>query len=559
MGTPSVRAPDRHASPRASGGHAIAVPGFSLSGTHTVALNTSGTAYNSTVNVNGTSLALNLGAGPYLKVSSTGSTTGTTATLQVQGTVLRGNFEFERKTTASSQTVVTIAMSAASVDLGPSGGSLVRVTGGGGLLLLSGAGIAGDASATVTLAVPGVTASGTFRLRLNTRSSAVNETVTVGGSPVTVNVVAGPYVRVEASSATLSFLGINLSGDFSFEQRTSAANQTLVTVNASNVAFGFGSGMVSASNGSAFLVFSSGGVVGSGSVTVAVQAFGAGFSRTFDWSFNTLSSSASHQFNIGSTLREISLPGGPYFRLDSGPTPVGFDVSVGPLTVAMSGRLVLTLVDPRNPAIALSRHLSGGVNGVSAATATLNPFGDNNAVRVTTTNVATAGDYNDAIFRFVEDPAITGATATASWDLPSKVLTVRLNGTQTTAATVVSAINSASPSTPFTASLSAPDNGSAGNTGAGTMMWFAATVGVSGLDATLAAGPVTLGVTNGTGAFVLNEGGLAGGCPGRNGDPDRARPALGERDQSGHAQPRRSVQWHRHRRGQSGRRHGPGE
>jgi Ca2+-binding RTX toxin-like protein len=488
----------------------IAVPGFSLSGTHTVALNTSGSAYNSTVNVNGTSLALNLGAGPYLKVSSTGSTAGTTATLQVQGTVLRGNFEFERKTTASSQTVVTIAMSAASVDLGPSGGSLVRVTGGSGLLLLSGAGIAGDASATVTLAVPGVTASGTFRLRLNTRSSAVNETVTVGGSPVTVNVVAGPYVRVEASSATLSFLGINLSGNFSFEQRTSAASQTLVTVNASNVAFGFGSGMVSASNGSAFLVFSSGGVVGSGSVTVAVQAFGAGFSRTFDWSFNTLSSSASHQFNIGSTLREISLPGGPYFRLDSGPTPVGFDVSVGPLTVAMSGRLVLTLVDPRNPAIALSRHLSGGVNGVSAATATLNPFGDNNAVRVTTTNVATAGDYNDAIFRFVEDPTITGATATASWDLPSKVLTVRLNGTQTTAATVVSAINSASPSTPFTASLSAPDNGSAGNTGAGTMMWFAATVGVSGLDATLAAGPVTLGVTNGTGAFVLNEGGLAG-------------------------------------------------
>ena len=327
----------------------IAVPGFSLSGIHTVALNTSATAYNSTVNVNGTSLALNLGAGPYLKVSSTGSTASPTATLQVQGTVLRGNFEFERKTTASSQTLVTIAMSAASVDLGPSGGSLVRVTGGSGLLLLSGAGIAGDASATVTLAVPGVTSSGTFRLRLNTRTSAVNETVTVGGSPVTVNVVAGPYVRVDATSASLAFLGINLSGNFSFEQRTSVAGQTLVTVEASNVAFGFGNGMVSATNGTAFLAFSSGGVAGSGSVTVAVQAFGAGFSRTFDWSFNTLSSATTHQFNIGSTLRDLSLAGGPYFRLDSGPTPVGFDVSVGPLTVAMSGRVVLVIATSSRP------------------------------------------------------------------------------------------------------------------------------------------------------------------------------------------------------------------
>ncbi|MFM8420583.1 MAG: Calx-beta domain-containing protein [Verrucomicrobiota bacterium] len=487
----------------------VAVPGFSLSGRHSVALNTASTAYNATVNVNGTSLAVNLGAGPYLRVASTGTTPATTATLQVQGTVLRGNFEFERKTTASSQTVVTVAATAVSVELGPNGGSLVRVTDGSGLFLLTTAGLAGDASATVSVVVPGVvTSSGTFRLRLNTRPTAVNESVTLNGSPVTVNVPSGPYVRVDATALSLSFLGLDVSGNFSFEQRTSAAGQTLVTVEASNVAFNFGNGMVSGTSGSAFLVFSPGGVAGSGSLTVAVQAFGNGFSRTFDWSFNTLAASASHQFNIGATLRELNLPGGPYFRLDSGPAPVGFDVSVGPLTVAMSGRVVLTLVDPRNPAIALSRHVSGGVNGSSQATATLDPFGDNNAVRLATTDLATASTYNDAIFRFVEDPAITGTTATVAWDDPGKVLTVRLNAQQTTASTVVSAINAAG--TPFAASLATPDNGSAGNDGTGTATWFVATVGVSGLNASLAAGPMTLAVSNGTGAFVIHDAGMAG-------------------------------------------------
>ena len=487
----------------------VAVPGFSLSGLHSVALNTASTAYNATVNVNGTSLAVNLGAGPYLRVASTGTTPATTATLQVQGTVLRGNFEFERKTTAASQTVVTVAATAVSVELGPNGGSLVRVTNGSGLFLLTTAGLAGDASATVSVVVPGVaTSSGTFRLRVNTRPTPVNESVTVNGSPVTVNVPSGPYVRVDATALSLSFLGLDVSGNFSFEQRTSAAGQTLVTVEASNVAFDFGNGMVSGTNGSAFLVFSPGGVAGSGSLTLAVQAFGNGFSRTFDWSFNTLAASASHQFNIGTALRELNLPGGPYFRLDSGPTPVGFDVSVGPLTVAMSGRVVLTLVDPRNPAIALSRHLSGGVNGASHATATLDPFGPANAVRLATTDLATAATHNDAIFRFVEDPAITGAAANVDWDATGKVLTVRMNAQQTTAATIVSAINAAG--TPFAASLATPDNGSPGNDGTGTATWFVATVGVSGLNASLAAGPMTLAVSNGTGAFVINDAGMAG-------------------------------------------------
>ena len=77
------------------------------------------------------------------------------------------------------------------------------MTGGSGLLLVTANGVAGRISGTVVVTLPaGTTLSGALTLALNTTSTAVTSTVTVGGTAVVLDVRGGPYVRFEGVSLT---------------------------------------------------------------------------------------------------------------------------------------------------------------------------------------------------------------------------------------------------------------------------------------------------------------------------------------------------------------------
>lgn len=486
----------------------LAVSGLSVDGVFSVTLNDTAVAYNQTVNVNGTTVVVNVPAGPYLRVTATGITTDADTTndhaeLEIMGITLTGDYVFERKqTTTGGERVVTVAASAVSLDLGSTVNDLVSVTNGLGAFIITNSGVAGTATATVTLGVPSLSLSGAFTVRINNTNAAVNETVSVGGSNVTINLPAGPYLQVKGTGVTLGFLGLSLSGNFSFEQRTSQGGSQMITVSADTVSFNFGTNLVTATNGSGFFVITDAGMAGKGSITVGVNAFGAGFSHTFNWSFNTTAGAIDEVFGNPTFL---DLPAGPFNQLDSG-TPVTISVPIGAYTQSITGRFILTLIDPNNPTIALSTHTSGGVNGATHAIATLNPSGNNNAVRLTTTALGTAANWNDTIFRYVNDSNITDSSATAQWDATAKILTVKVNPGVTTANAVAAAINGVA-SLPFSAS--AITDG-AGTPGTGTFKWSVATVGVSSLSANIGAGSISLVVGGGSGAFVIHENGMAG-------------------------------------------------
>src|SRR5439155_666352 len=72
----------------------------------------------------------------------------------------------------------------------------VRVINGQGALLLTGAGIAGELSGTVVIAVKGASVGGTFSIAVNTTASPVSAAVSVGGRTVGFDLPAGPYLRV---------------------------------------------------------------------------------------------------------------------------------------------------------------------------------------------------------------------------------------------------------------------------------------------------------------------------------------------------------------------------
>ena len=163
-----------------------------------------------------------------------------------------------------------------------------------------------------------MTFGGTFTVRINTTDAAVNETVSVGGSPVVINVPAGPYLQINGTGVTLGVLGVTLTGDFSFEQRTSMGGQQLITVMASNVSFDFGTSILSATGGHGFFVITDSGIAGSGQITAHVNAFGSGFSHTFDWSLNNTGGPVNQTVDWEGTPMGVDLPGGPYNKIDSG-------------------------------------------------------------------------------------------------------------------------------------------------------------------------------------------------------------------------------------------------
>src|SRR5207245_11414973 len=91
-------------------------------------------------------------------------------------------------------------------------------------------GLAGQLTGTIGLNIPGVSFSGAMGLTINNTGLAVNETFTVGGTPKTLNLEPGNYVRVNGTAVALTVLGQRLSGDFFFEQtRKPGADQILNT------------------------------------------------------------------------------------------------------------------------------------------------------------------------------------------------------------------------------------------------------------------------------------------------------------------------------------------
>ncbi len=103
------------------------------------------------------------------------------------------------------------------------GGDLVSVRNGSGSFFLMQSGVAGSASVDVSLKEDlDVDFSGSFGFAINTTTAAINS-----GS---VNVPAGPYVRVSATDATLAAAGQSLEGSFQLESQTVIENTLPVKI-----------------------------------------------------------------------------------------------------------------------------------------------------------------------------------------------------------------------------------------------------------------------------------------------------------------------------------------
>ena len=199
--------------------------------------------------------------------------------------------------------------------------ALISVTAAHGSLLYTSAGLAGELSGVVATNIPGVTFAGTLGVAINTIGAPVNSVIAVGSETVTLDLPAGPFVRLSVTEvpgatdldpstpATLTVGGQILSGSFALEQITSiATGGKVIRLVATGVELHLRAGateIVSLTEGEGALVITAAGLAGrvSGNVQIGNIAGGATFSGRFSLAINNTRSAVVEQLNVGSTTR----------------------------------------------------------------------------------------------------------------------------------------------------------------------------------------------------------------------------------------------------------------
>ena len=300
-------------------------PAIEFDGRIELVINNATSAIRRTVVVGGVEQVLDVPAGPFLRVEITGTTPGTPATLTVLGLTIAGNFVLERSTTGSGASIVRIGMSQVGLDLG----GVVTLSNGTGVILLLPAdpgptpgstvagtgGLAGTISADVAVNIPGVTFSGSFGLRINTTNGAVNDSITVGGVPLTIDLPAGPYLRVEGVGVTLGVAGVALTGNFAF-QRVGAGTTAQTVILASDVSLSLGGDAIEIFDGSGAFVIKPAGLAGALSVSIRANLGGAvTLGGTVKLEINQTGAEVDDSFELAGETITLDLPEGPYLRV----------------------------------------------------------------------------------------------------------------------------------------------------------------------------------------------------------------------------------------------------
>jgi hypothetical protein len=291
-----------------SAGVALNVPGVTFSGNFALMINTTASAVKQTMDVNGTAVSMDLPAGPYVSVQGIG------VTLNVLGQAVSGDFAFEQ-----TQGRVVIVVNHAGLSLGNGDTDFVTVSDGTGLFLVTPSGLAGTLSADVAVNIPNVTVSGHFAVVLNNTGSAVTDSFTLGSDTIDLAVEAGPYLRVDVTSASLTVVGQTLSGNFTFEQSTTSTGR-VVKVAATNVGLVIsagGSDIVTVSSGSALFVANASGMAGkvSASVTVTIPGLASASASNVTVSINNTASAVNTSLDVAGTPVNLVLPKGPYLKV----------------------------------------------------------------------------------------------------------------------------------------------------------------------------------------------------------------------------------------------------
>ena len=339
---------------------AINVPEVSVSGDFTVAINTGTAAFSQTFRVGNESVSFDLAEGSFLRVEGAG------VSIDIAGQSVAGDFSIESTTVNVTETVVGVVIRNASLSLGndtttffeifqdegQDAAFLIRAGPAAGQNVLAGH-FAATFSLTLPDGAPDISFNGPLLVEFNTGTAAVDIDLTIQGATVPLDLEAGPFFRATfgnaTTTATLEVLGQTLSGIFGVQVRTDAAGANQVTVAIANVTLQFTDGtapLVTLSSTSGLFVLDDDGFAGAIDVSVDAAAGGITIGGTLTLEVNNTSGVVSAAFGSGADAITLVLEAGPFVRVTVGPTePVTpANVTVDPTATGAFGSDAAQLV-----------------------------------------------------------------------------------------------------------------------------------------------------------------------------------------------------------------------
>ena len=187
-----------------------------------VLVNTGTAAVSTTIDVGSTAVAVEVPAGPYLRIDVTRANASQPLAIVVLGQQLQGEFSLEA-VTASNGPALRIAASDVAMELTAGGATVFQVSGGEGFVVVRSDGVGARITGTASVTVPGVAFAATVDITINTVATAFSETFTVGARTVTLALPGGGpggFVRAEGTGVSLVVGGQTLTADLTFEQAT---------------------------------------------------------------------------------------------------------------------------------------------------------------------------------------------------------------------------------------------------------------------------------------------------------------------------------------------------
>ncbi len=258
--------------------------------------NNTALAVNETFAIGG---ALAVPAGPYLRFAAGGDLR---VTVGGAPQALRGEFAFERSTrSADGVSVVRLAATGASMKFTTAAGTeLVSLTEAEGFFIFENGGFAGRVSGIAGVTLPGVTLSAAASTEISTFTLPVSESIQVGGATLTLDLPAGPYLRLTVKGGSILVAGQKLVGDFTFTKNAAAVT---VAVSGLSLSFGGAETFMTARASSATLTLSAAGVTATVSgATLDAALPGVVFGGTFELALDTTAATPFVRVNGSASL-----------------------------------------------------------------------------------------------------------------------------------------------------------------------------------------------------------------------------------------------------------------
>jgi hypothetical protein len=270
-------------------------------GNFALQINDTVTGVDETFNIGGSSINFLLPAGPYLQI------TGTTVQLAILDATLTGDFTFEP--TVSGNVKGTVANTSMAFNDGST--DLMTIANGNGALFMDSLGTGITFTGDTNFNDPNLSVAAPLTTRINSRSVAINETFSLNGNSVAIDLTAGPYVEIGDTAITFSIDGETLQANLAFRKLGSDKVYAAVA----GGSYAQGTDLVEFIDASGFLFLFEDGLAGQLNGIASINIPGITTSSGFDLLINTTDQSIDLSLVIDFTNVNLSLPSGSFIRV----------------------------------------------------------------------------------------------------------------------------------------------------------------------------------------------------------------------------------------------------